>query len=446
MSRFLFNLRIALEALMQNKVRSLLTALGIIFGVASVISMLAIGTGAEKEVLDQIKMVGVNNIIIKQKVKANKKDNQEEGSSRKEKKEASLGLTIQDGEAIKRIVPDVTHVSPELDYETFVLRNGISLRSHLVGIKRDYFDMFNLKVADGSDFNDWQMETGSAVCIIGKGIKTKFFSSEQAIGKEIKCGHVWFTVIGVLENRNVDEGEKSSLGIRDNNMDIYAPVQTLLLRYDNRSLITRSIINKPINNNDDNNESSNNTVKKAYNQIDKLIVQVSEPEILQSVANFTSTMLKRRHNNTEDFEIDIPQDRLNEHKKTKNTFKIVLTVIAGISLLVGGIGIMNIMLVSVMERLKEIGLRMAVGATKKDIVLQFLAEAILMCLIGGIAGIIIGITISKTISAIYSILTIVTFSSILISFGVAIAVGLIFGIAPARKAAAQNPIESLRHE
>ena len=229
-------------------------------------------------------------------------------------------------------------------------------------------------------------------------------------------------------------------------MDIYAPVQTLLLRYDNRSLITRSIINKPINNNDDNNESSNNTVKKAYNQIDKLIVQVSEPEILQSVANFTSTMLKRRHNNTEDFEIDIPQDRLNEHKKTKNTFKIVLTVIAGISLLVGGIGIMNIMLVSVMERLKEIGLRMAVGATKKDIVLQFLAEAILMCLIGGIAGIIIGITISKTISAIYSILTIVTFSSILISFGVAIAVGLIFGIAPARKAAAQNPIESLRHE
>jgi len=445
MSRFLFNLKIALEALMQNKMRSLLTALGIIFGVASVIAMLAIGTGAEKEVLDQIKLVGVNNIIIKQKIKVESKADKEDNTAKKDKKEASLGLTINDGEAIKKIVPNVTHVSPELDYETFALRNGISLRTHLVGIKSEYFDMFNLKVATGQDFNNWQMETGDPVCIIGKGVQTKFFSSENAIGKEIKCGHVWFTVIGVLENRNVNEGEKSSLGIRDNNLDIYAPIQTLLLRYDNRALITRAKINKPINN-DDNDNSGKNSIKKTYNQIDKLIVQVSEPEILQTTANFINTMLKRRHNNTEDFEIDIPQDRLNEHKKTKNTFKIVLTVIAGISLMVGGIGIMNIMLVSVMERLKEIGLRMAVGATKKDIILQFLAEAILMCLFGGIAGILIGIIIAKTISGVYSILTIITISSIVISFGVAISVGIIFGIAPARKAAAQDPIESLRHE
>ena len=445
MSRFIFNLKIAFEALMHNKVRSLLTAFGIIFGVASVISMLAIGTGAEKEVLDQIKMVGVNNIIIKQKEKTSKKEDKEDNSSKKEKKEASLGLTLQDGESIKNIVPDVTRVSPEVDFETFVLRNDVSMRSHIVGVNKDYFDMFNMKVATGKEFNSWQMETGSPVCIIGKSVKTKFFSQEEALGKVIKCRDVWFTVIGVLEDRNMEGGEKSTLGIRDNNADIYVPVETILLRYNNRSLITKNIINKPMMQEDNNNENSSSN-KKSYNQIDKLVVQVSEPEVLQATANVVSSVLKRRHNNTTDFEIDIPQDRLNEHKKTKNTFKIVLTVIAGISLLVGGIGIMNIMLVSVMERLKEIGLRMAVGATKKDIVLQFLAESILMCLAGGIVGIIIGIIISKSISGIYNILTIITFSSVLISFGVAIAIGMIFGIAPARKAAAQDPIESLRHE
>jgi putative ABC transport system permease protein len=443
MERFIFNLKIALEALIQNKLRSLLTALGIIFGVASVIAMMAIGQGAQQEILEQINLVGVNNIVIKQKEKANKQEEKEESNGKKDKKEASLGLTILDGETIKQIVPGVIRVSPEVDYETFVLRKGVGLHAHLVGVQKEYFAMHNLTIAGGALFNAWHSETGAPVCIIGKGIKTKFFAQEESIGKEIKCGKIWLTVLGVLENRNISEGAKSSLGIRDNNMDIYTPVETVLLRYKNRALITKSKLNKPVNQDENGNGSSHS---QGFNQVDKLIVQLNDSKTLQPVADVISTILKRRHNNVIDFEVSVPELLLKQQQRTKKVFNIVLGVIAGISLLVGGIGIMNIMLVSVMERLKEIGLRMALGATKKDVVLQFLAEAILISLMGGLAGIVLGILISVSISRLTEILTIISVSSIIVSFGVAAAVGLIFGIAPARKAAIQDPIESLRHE
>ncbi|MCX6352167.1 MAG: ABC transporter permease [Bacteroidetes bacterium] len=443
MQRFLFNLRIALEALLHNKLRTILTALGIIFGVASVITMLAIGRGTEQEILTQIKLVGSNNIIIKQKPKENNNQKKEDKQSgKKEKKEGSLGLCIADGEAIHSVIPNIINVSAEVDVEKFSLRKGIGARTHLVGVSIPYFSIYNIKLIEGKIFDEYQLQNATPVCVIGKGVQTKFFSSDAPIGRKIKCGNTWFTVVGILEDRNVTKSIATELGIRDNNMDIFIPITTHLLRVKNRSLITKHTFNQ----NNDDEETPTPEEDKGYNQIDKLIVQVDEAENLPAAAEVISAILKRRHTGVTDFEINIPQDQLRQQESTKKTFSYTLGFIAGISLLVGGIGIMNIMLVSVMERLKEIGIRLALGATKKDVVYQFLSEAILISVMGGIAGIIIGVATAKSISKLNNIFTIITPMSIIISFCVAVATGIIFGIAPARKAAMQDPIESLRHE
>ena len=453
MHRFLFNLRIALESLISNKVRTLLTALGIIFGVSSVIAMLAIGKGAQEEILNQIKLVGINNIVIEQKAfKPAKKNSNTNQNTKNDKKNSSWGLTIADGESLLKLIPGITKISPEISYDIFAIRPGIGHSADFKGVNSDYFAMLNMAMAHGRTFNQWELTNGAPVCIIGGAIDSIFFKGKNPIGQQIKCGRIWLQIIGVLQGRRVSKDPKDSIGFADNNQGIYAPIETVLLRYKDRSSLSETTIRlaqaNSKNNEDDDDESSQGatTTAYAYNQIDKLIVQVSSSKYINSVANVSRTMLTRRHNNVQDFTITIPEDLLRHEQQTKDIFNLVLAVIAGISLLVGGIGIMNIMLVSVMERLREIGLRMALGATKNDVIMQFLAEAILISVAGGLAGVILGITLSLSISYYFHILTIISFSSILLSFLVAAAIGLIFGIAPARKAAMQDPIESLRHE
>jgi putative ABC transport system permease protein len=450
-ARLLANFYIAVNAVIANKVRSLLTALGIIFGVAAVIAMLAIGNGAQKEILDQIKLVGVNNIVIKPIIEQ-KEEKVEEEVGKKDKKKFSPGLTIRDVKSIQNTIPGLTRISPEIILETNVIRKGYRRSAKLVGVEPAYFAIYNFEMQEGQMFTEEQMRIGAPVCIIGQSIKTRFFPTENPIGKNVKVGPHWLTIVGVLAERVVSESSISKLGIRDFNMDVYTPLQTMLIRYKNRDLITTEELRQEamrsrgmVVNNQAASEGSEQE-KKNYHQLDRLVIQVDQTELLQPAAEIMSRLLQRRHYEVVDYEIEIPELLLKQQQRTNDIFNYVLGAIAGISLLVGGIGIMNIMLASVLERIKEIGLRLSIGAKKSDVVQQFLFEAIMISVSGGIIGVILGVSMAYIVSEVAGIPTIISFASILLSFGVAATVGLIFGIAPARKAASQDPITSLRYE
>jgi putative ABC transport system permease protein len=453
----LSNFYIALEAVLANQLRSLLTALGIIFGVAAVIAMLAIGNGAQKEILEQIELVGVNNIIVQPVVEQT--EQQIGQSDEDDKKKFSPGLKLLDVENIRETIPGVRKISPEILLETYIIKNGIRRSSKLVGVEPSYFDVANFELDAGEMFNENQLKVGGPVCIIGKGIQSKFFPQENPIGKKIKVGSQWLEVIGILKERYISEKAISNLGIRDYNMDVYTPIQTVLIRYINRDLVTGSGLKKSFGGSSfrsfggggfaiisSSSSSDESSAPKNYHQIDRLVIQVEESSKLSSTAEVMSRMLERRHYGVVDYEITIPELLLKQQQRTQNIFNIVLAAIAAISLLVGGIGIMNIMLASVMERIKEIGLRLSIGAKSTDIVSQFLFEAVLISVTGGIIGVILGIALAFAVSSLADFPTEISFASIVISFGVAATVGLVFGITPARRAASQDPITSLRHE
>ncbi len=449
----LSNFYIAMEAVIANKVRSLLTALGIIFGVAAVIAMLAIGNGAQSEILEQIELVGVNNIIVQpmvEQVEQSLSDDEEDA------KKFSPGLKLLDVESIKKSIPGIKKMSPEILLETYIIKNGIRRSSKLVGVEPSYFEVANFELYEGKMFSEKQLQKGAPVCIIGKAIQSKFFARENPIGKKIKVGSQWLEVIGVLKERYISEKAISNLGIRDYNMDVYTPIQTVLIRYINRDLVTGSGLKKNFGTSFrfggrggfsiTTTTASEDDKPSNYHQIDRLVVQVSESEKLNPTADVMARMLERRHYGVVDFEISIPELLLKQQQRTQNIFNIVLAAIAAISLLVGGIGIMNIMLASVLERIKEIGLRLSIGAKKNDIIMQFLFEAVVISVTGGIAGVILGVGLAYAVSSLADFPTQISFLSILISFGVAATVGLIFGITPAKRAAEQDPITSLRHE
>ena len=435
--RLIANLTIAFEAVLSNRVRSILTGLGIIFGVAAVIAMLAIGNGAQKEIIDQIKLVGLNNIVIKPIIEQTEEQVSSDDPFNKEKNKYSPGLTLKDKNAIAKMLPNIQAISPEIVKDTYIMNKGIRRSAKLVGVEPPYFKLFNFELEEGTMFNEQNLIHGMPVCIIGKSIKAKFFPSENPIGKKLKCGNQWLTVMGVLEQRIISENSIKRLGIRDYNMDVYVPLKTVLIRYENRDLITKSMLKKA---------DKDNTTTTNYHQLDRLVLQVAETEKLSATADIIARMLARKHFDVVDYEIEIPELLLKQQQRTNDVFNYVLGAIAGISLLVGGIGIMNIMLASVLERIKEIGLRLSIGAKKTDIVFQFMFEAIMISATGGIIGIFTGILMAYGVSAFANIPTIISFGSIVISFGVATLIGLIFGIAPARKAAQQNPITSLRYE
>lgn len=455
--RYVHSLNIAVEAVIANRFRSMLTALGIIFGVAAVISMMAIGNGARKEILDQIKLVGVNNIVItpilEQAGSSGGESGEEGGEGQRMQKKYSPGLTLEDAESIKNIIPTVTRVSAEVSYDSFVLKGGKRSAAKLNGVTNDFFEVYSLKLFAGQYFQEQQMISGSPVCIIGPSVKARFFSQEDPLGKSIKCGGIWLTVIGVLENRVFQVDESKDIGVSDYNDHIYAPIQTVLLRYKDRAYVNDASLSQG--------ESSmmffdggmasfssgsSGSMDDNYNQIDKIVVQVTDSKYLESTTKALNTMLKRRHQQVDDFQVSVPELLLKQEQRTKDIFNIVLGVIAGISLVVGGIGIMNIMLASVMERTKEIGIRRASGATRKDVIFQFLSEATIISISGGVIGIALGVIFAVMIHRTTGILTIVTPVSIVVSFGVSAFIGILFGYMPAKRASDQDPVESLRYE
>lgn len=440
--------RIASEALSHNTLRAGLTSLGILFGVASVIAMLAIGKGAEQEILAQMQLLGTNNIVIQPLVE------QDEGPAKDEEEEKnkrfSPGLTMLDAKSIPEVIQEVDTTSGEIVLQTSITREGRRRSGKLVGVDPTYFELFNLDLSSGSLFSPTQIQLASAVCVIGDGVRARFFTTEQPLGRTIKVGDAWLTVIGVLQAREMPQGTADRLGIRDANMDIYVPLSTMLLRYRNRAQVTNRDIEQASASWEDDSDGTPDPEIQAertnQHQLDRIIVRVQEARLVPAVAEVVQRMLTRRHNRVIDFEVIVPELLLKQEQRTKTIFNIVLGAIASISLIVGGIGIMNIMLSSVMERIREIGVRRAVGATRRDILAQFLAEAVLISLAGGIVGILAGGGLSLAIERLAGIRTIVSAVSIFVAFGVSLAVGVFFGILPAWRAAQMDPIVSLRHE
>ena len=445
----LFSLRTALEAVEHNKLRASLTSLGILFGVASVIAMLAIGKGAEAEILAQMRLLGSNNVVVTPLVEQKEGPAKEEDA--KDVKKYSPGLTYADAQAIAKVVPSVETAAAEIVLNSSITREGLRRSGKLVGVDTSYFRLTNLELGRGAWFTARQVAQGLPVAVIGNGVRTRFFTTQDPIGKPIKVGETWLTVVGVLGDRRVSNETAQRLGIRDANMDVYIPVHTMLLRFRNRAQLTQRDIELAARPGQfvtaDSSESDERRAERTNrNQLDRIIVRVEDSKLVPKVAEVTQRMLARRHNGVVDFEITMPELLLKQEQRTKTIFNVVLGAIASISLVVGGIGIMNIMLASVLERIREIGVRRAMGATQKDVLFQFLAEAVLISVAGGVAGILVGTGLSAGIEKLAGIKTIVSFVSIVVAFGVSFSVGLGFGIVPAYRAARQDPVECLRYE
>ena len=312
MERILFNFILAMEGVLANKLRTFLTALGIIFGVAAVIAMLAIGTGAKQSILDQMKLIGTNNIVIESVIQTEEQAaeaNSNNNTNQKDMMPWSPGLTMEDAKAIARIVPTVDKISPEIVISTTIIQSAKLKRAKCIGVTNAFFEFNNLELGSGKLFHALHMEGGKPVCIIGKNVATKFFSQGEVIGQKIKCGNTWLTIIGVLEKRIASKESLENLGIRDYNSDVYIPISTALLRFKNRALVSRDDIKR--GEWDDEVDKTQN-----YHQLDRLIVRVHDSKNLQASADVIGRILKRRHHGLLDYEIAIPELLLQQQQKT----------------------------------------------------------------------------------------------------------------------------------
>ncbi len=400
------------------KLRSFLTALGIIFGVASVIAMLAIGQGASHEAMEQIKSLGSDNVIIR----AVKPPDQ---ASRQGTRLEVYGLTRQD---IRRIenVPSVEKLVSTWESRRHIWHLDRNISGRVVGTQPDYFDVMNLEAGNGRVFSEVDYWMRRTAAVIGASVKNALFPLEDPVGKQIKIGGSYFTVAGVISPRAADGG--SGFEAEDINFDVYIPLTTSRVYFGEFAA-----------------GDSGNQMERVWVQYHRFIARVRDPEQILTTASIIENIL-RTLRRTPDYEILVPLQLLIQAEHTSRIFNIVLGAIAAISLVVGGIGIMNIMLATVTERTREIGIRRAVGAKRKDIIHQFLTEAVILSSLGGVIGVLMGIIIPELVTRFAGMTTIITVWSVVLAFCISVAVGITFGLYPARKAANLNPIEALRHE
>ncbi len=431
-------MRIGLGGLVSHKLRSVLTALGIIFGVAAVIAMLSIGEGARQEALEQIKLMGVNNIIIRSKEITTQ-------SLRGSKASFSTGLITLDGLAIKEICPTVDYVVPQWEKTTPAQFRSERRDVRVIGTTPDFLNAFGYQVADGSFISKAHLQDEDNVCVVGSDIKSSFFHFENPLGKQIKIDNQWFTIIGIMQSQMTPEKKIGGLQVRNLNMDIYIPITTAQMKMDRMkpgaggggvTFFGGGAIFF----------SSGDQTPLPRDLLNQITVKVASEDKIDEVTSIIQRILERRHFGIEDYEIVVPEALMEQSQQTQKIFNVVMGAIAGISLLVGGIGIMNIMLASVLERTKEIGVRRAVGATRSDVLGQFLFEAVFLSIVGGLLGVGLGYSLTKAITLYAEWRTVVSIPACLLAFTVSALVGIGFGYYPARKAAIQNPIESLRYE
>jgi putative ABC transport system permease protein len=412
-SGFLPELQMGLSSLLVHKLRSLLTMLGMIFGVGAVVAMLAITAGAQKEMMSFIDLLGVNNIIVEAKEAVDRNELQT-------RRLVSPGMTFRDYRAISENIQGLSASTPRKRFKPLkMLPKGTGEMPLLIGVEPDFVEINSLRLVEGRFFNDDDNERSAPVCVLGEGAKLSLLGFDPAVGKYIKINDVWLQVVGVLAAQATADSDE--IEVSDRNNMVIAPLNTVMRRF----------------------EDNNSYLK---DEIDGIYLKVNQGVDSIETSKFVKAILATTHKNAGDYNVIVPAGLLEQRKRTQFTFKVVMICIAGISLLVGGIGIMNIMLATVLERTREIGIRRAIGAKQADIIRQFLTEAILISIIGGLLGIAFGFTLAFAIAKATGWSTVVTFTSIAVAFGVSVGIGLLFGIYPAVQAAKLDPIEAIRYE
>lgn len=407
------NIKVALNGLIDHKFRSFLTMLGIIFGVASVIAMLSIGEGAKREAIAKYQDLGVNNIIVREKEMTN--EELEEVRAK-----FSQGLTQVDADVISEIVPGVEKVAPQAEKKSEVKYADLSAKSTLIGITPAFIQILNYQTSKGDFINSDHFNRKLKVCVLGAGIERTLFKNEDPVGKMVKIDDQWLEVIGVMKSKALFTETVGELASRDLNNDIYIPLTTFHKRFE-----PDNVLESPIK---------------------QITIKVENSSQLVETADLVRSILDRHHFNNKDYSIVIPYELLKQEEKERRIYNFLLGAIAAISLIVGGIGIMNIMLATVMERTREIGIRRAIGARKADIMSQFVTEAVAISITGGIIGVILGVSLSLIISLFTDVNTFIRLYSVFIAFGFSVVVGISFGYLPAKSAANLKPIESIRYE
>jgi putative ABC transport system permease protein len=413
--QFLPDWDLALRNLGSRKLRSLLTMLGMIFGVGAVVSMLSIGAGAQQQVLAFIEQMGVRNLIVEAK--------EIPGTDELLKlRKISPGLSFKDLRVIQANIDTVTASTPRKLITPASTFPKSKLDIPVVyGIEPQFREISGLQIVSGRFFTADENDQMTPVCVLGEGAKNNLFPQKDAVGENLKIQEQWFRVIGVLGSQLAVQNQLAGIKAQDLNNSIYLPINSLIYRMEGQ----RSYLK---------------------DEIDGIHLQLNKNADIGVIADMVRGILNTSHRNAGDFSLIVPAELLAEQKRTQRIFEMVMVAIASISLLVGGIGIMNIMLASILERAHEIGVRRAVGARKTDVLRQFLVEAILICFVGGLLGIGCGFGLSRLVAVIAGWSTIVTMNSILLAFVVSVSVGLIFGIYPAAKAARLDPVEALRHD
>jgi putative ABC transport system permease protein len=404
-----------LENLLSHKLRSLLTMLGMIFGVAAVVSMLSIGAGAQQKVMAFIEQLGVRNLIVEAREASNWQQMQKV-------RRTSPGLTLLDYETIRNNLSGVQEGTPRKRFTPTKVQPKPQLDVPVVyGVQPAYLSIAGLKITEGRFFTASEDAGSAPVCVLGAGAKDSLFGASPAIGEYITLDEQWFRVVGVASPQLAAQGDLPGAASEDQNNLIYAPLNSVLFRV----------------------ADSQNWFK---DEIDGIYLNLVSADESSSKAQVVRGILNSSHHNTGDFSVIVPAELLAERRRTEQLFNTVMVAIASISLLVGGIGIMNIMLAAILERTREIGVRRAVGATQKDIIRQFVIEAVLISFAGGLLGVVLGFGMSELIAWFAGWSTVVTLPSILLAFIVSISVGLVFGIYPAMKAARLDPVEAIRYE
>ena len=404
--------REAIEELWRRRLRTLLTLLGLIFGVGSIVAMQAVGEGSRREALQMVESLGLHNLIVE----AVAQDEQ----ALRETRARSLGLSLADADAALAVVPGAQRYAAEKPVRTHsVFSESGRVEAEASGVSPDFFELASLRIRHGRALTQADDDAVAPVAVLGHQAAEALFGSRDPTGEHIKVNHVWLEVVGVLADRDLgkDQFEGIKLGVESNR--IYVPLAAARARFQ---------------------------FKEHEDEVDRILLRLDDPQRLVAGARVLDAVLAQRHAGAADYRLVVPQQLYQQHQKTQRIFRVVMAAIAGVSLLVGGIGIMNIMLANVLERRREIGLLRAIGARRRDVIAQFLREATVICVAGVLLGLVFGTALAYAIAAFAGWQVAWAPLPIALSALMCLAIGLAFGVYPARQAARLDPIAALRHD